>query len=549
MKRRYVEIFKCIIKSNGKVSYDSLSEYLLINERTIRYDIDNINEILKEKNYPLIEKIQKSQIFYYNLEMLSKIITEFINSIDIIEYKEELLLFKVLFLKRINSKDIEEEMGISKTSVKNVLKITKNKLELSNLKLNIEIHKGLILTGSEEDIREAQLKFILTYSKDKYIMKKIENYYSSFDKRKIEQFLNLVIDNTNKILSDEPYTNLYYYILIMLDRLKNNNKLLLVSNEIFFQNLKEYKIIRQSSNILEKEYNIKIDLKETIKLTDYFLGSHYFYSDNSSYEYWIEIDVVAVQIIKKFSETVGVNLSKDKVLLNGIINHLKPTIYRLKNKQVLENSILKDFLKYYNSIFIITKKSIEPLKNIVNLEVTNDEIAFLGVYFKAALDRVNKLENRKNNILLVCGSGYGTSKLLAQQISECFSVNIIEIIPFYKLKDYCLNNIDLIVGTVDMSKIELQKPTITINTLLIEEDLNLLENIGLNKRKHKLFLSDLLTVFKKNGSIKNEDTLIRDLTLLMNEILVNDIFKDELKLSDILEEIMLDIDSLNWVKE
>ncbi|MGL5278532.1 MAG: BglG family transcription antiterminator [Cetobacterium sp.] len=546
MTKRELEILKYITKYNGKISYKLLSEFLYINERSIRYDIDKINEILKSNNYPQIEKIEKGQIKYIDLDILNKVIDKFVKCIDITEYKDEILLFKILFFERINLKSIEDEFGISRTSVKNILKVVKEKLKVNELKLEIEVHKGLVLVGDEENIRKAQLKFILTYSKDIYFSNIIEQYYAGVDKRKIENFLNLIIDNTKYIISDEPYTNLYHYILIMIDRLKKERFILEVENQVFFQGLKEYKVINRFLDILEKEFQLEISLNEKVQLTDYFLGSHCYSAENSSYKFWIEIDIIAKKIIKIFSENMGVNLSRDKALLKGIINHLKPTIHRLKNRQVLENSILKDFLKLYKPIFVGTKKSIKPLKNFINLEITEDEIAFLAIHFKAALDRANKLENRKNNILVVCSSGYGTSKLLSQQINENFSVNIVEVIPFYRLKDYDICNVDLVVGTINMDEVELQKPCITINTILSKEDIILLENIGLNKRKNRIFLSDLLETFKKNGTIKNENSLINDLSLLMNEILINDIHEDEPKLSEMLEEIILDVECQNW---
>ena len=546
MTKRELEILKYIIKYNGKISYKLLSEFLCINERSIRYDIDKINEILESNNYPQIEKVEKGQVEYKNLDILPKVIDKFIRCIDLTEYKDEIILFKVLFLERINLKNIEDELGISRTSVKNILKVVKEKLKLNELKLDIEVQKGLILVGTEENIRKAQLKFILRYSKDIYFSNIIEKYYVEIDRKKIENFLNLVIDNTKHIISDEPYTNLYHYILIMIDRLKKGKSILEVENQVFFQGLKEYKVINKFLDILEKEYKIKIDLNEKVRLTDYFLGSHCYSAENSSYKFWIEIDIIAKNIIKIFSENMGVDLSKDRTLLKGIINHLKPTIHRLKNRQILENSILKDFLKLYKPIFIGTKKSIKPLKNFINLEITEDEIAFLAIHFKAALDRASKLENRKNNILVVCSSGYGTSKLLSQQINENFSVNIVEVIPFYRLKDYSLDSIDLVVGTINIDEVEIKKPCITINTILSKEDIALLENIGLSKRKNRVFLSDLLDTFKRNGTIKNEGLLIKDLSMMMNEILVNDIHEDEPKLSEMLEDIILDAECENW---
>lgn len=546
MTKRELEILKYLIKYNGKISYKLLSEFLYVNERSIRYDIDKINEVLNDSAYPQIKKIEKGQIEYMDLNILSTVIDKLIRCIDITEYKDEILLFKVLFLERINLKSIENEFGISRSSVKNILKVVREKLKLNKLKLEVEVQKGLVLVGDEENIRKAQLKFVVKYSKDIYFSNIIEEYYGEIDRKKIEIFLKLVIDNTKYIISDEPYINLYYYILVMIDRLKKSQSISENENQIFFQGLKEYRVINKFLNILEEEYQVEITLNEKVRLTDYFLGSHCYSSENSSYKFWIEIDIIAKKIIKIFSENMGVNLSKDKVLLKGIVNHLKPTIHRLKNRQVLENSILKDFLKLYRPIFIGTKKSIRPLKDFINLEITEDEIAFLAIHFKAALDRADKLENRKNSILIVCSSGYGTSKLLSQQINENFSVNIVEVIPFYKLKDYNLADIDLIVGTINIDEFEFQKPCITINPILSREDIGLLENIGLSKRKNKIFLSDILEIFRRSGVIKNENTLIKDLSSLMNEILINDIHENEPKLSEMIEEVLLDVECNSW---
>ena len=109
MTKRELEILKYLIKYNGKISYKLLSEFLYVNERSIRYDIDKINEVLNDSAYPQIKKIEKGQIEYMDLNILSTVIDKFIRYIDITEYKDEILLFKVLFLERINLKSIENE--------------------------------------------------------------------------------------------------------------------------------------------------------------------------------------------------------------------------------------------------------------------------------------------------------------------------------------------------------------------------------------------------------------------------------------------------------
>ncbi len=55
-----------------------------------------------------------------------------------------------------------------------------------------------------------------------------------------------------------------------------------------------------------------------------------------------------------------------------------------------------------------------------------------------------------------------------------------------------------------------------------------------------------MEIFKRNGVVKNENVLVKDLSVLMNEILINDIHSDELKLSDMLEDILLDVECEDW---
>lgn len=61
MNKRCLKILDYILKYKGEISYKTLSELLSINERTIRYDIDKINEILNKNNYPILKKQLKDK--------------------------------------------------------------------------------------------------------------------------------------------------------------------------------------------------------------------------------------------------------------------------------------------------------------------------------------------------------------------------------------------------------------------------------------------------------------------------------------------------------
>lgn len=555
MGKRFVEILKTLLVDDGITSYKALSEELCINERTIRYDIDKINDALEENNFPLIDKGLKGKVRFENLERLEEIIDFFLEKTSSSEFKDEIVMFKTLFLQRINLNSLCDELDISRSNVKIIVKNIRTILKKYDLKLEIETHKGLILIGKEEDIRLIQLKFLNDYSNfnsgseaDKlYIKNMIGEYYCDIDLKKVKAFLDKLIVETGRMISDEPYNSLINYICIMIDRIKKGRILEGLSNENFFMGIREYREIDRYIGMVERDFSLEVPETEKIKLTDYFLGSHSYCSESSFFNFWIEIDIIARRIIKNFSKNMETDLSKDKALLDGIVNHLKPTIHRLKNDISLDNSILKDFLNLYRPVFEATKNSLLPLEEFIDISVSDDEVAFLGIHFKAALDRNFKESKVKKDVLVVCGSGYGTSKLVAQQVKESFDVNIKNIIPYHRLETMDLEDVDVVITTLDIKDEGIEKPVVSINTFLGDDDFKKLEAAGLLKKRTKVYLSDLVEVYKKNGTIEDEKSFILDLKKLLGETLIDNIPVISPSLSELLRDnILLKAGRCSW---
>ena len=109
MTNRMLDILKILLENEGKSSYKYLSENLFINERSIRYDIEKINELLSESHFIEIEKKSKGELFYSNLNVLSDVISFFQKNIS----TDEIVLFKTLFQEKLNLKDLGEELDVS----------------------------------------------------------------------------------------------------------------------------------------------------------------------------------------------------------------------------------------------------------------------------------------------------------------------------------------------------------------------------------------------------------------------------------------------------
>ncbi len=326
----------------------------------------------------------------------------------------------------------------------------------------------------------------------------------------------------NKVISDEAYNIIAVYLIITVLRIKKEKFLEEIGNQNFLADTEEFRCINDFKDILEKEFEIKFCHNEILQITDYFLGSHTYNFEQSYYKNWIEIEILVKKFIATFNKNIHTDLSKDKILFKEIINHIKPTLY--------------------------TKKTIKDIENYLGVEFSDDEIAFLAIYFKGAIDRNKFKEKDLKRVLVVCAHGYGTSKLLVQQLNEIYTINVVQTIPRYMLeKTLEKERVDLIISTINIeNKIDI--PVVKVNSVLTQEDIAVIDKYELSRQKKRFFLSEILNIIERNCAVENKEELIEDLSGYFGNKLVDDTEQNDLRLSDILteENILLNQSAETW---
>ena len=539
-------ILKNLCENNGKGTIKELSKILKISERSIRYELEKINNYLLDNQLKPLTRTFGGNIGFddYKKYWENQESKKYINNLDIHE-RREYLYFMCIFYEKINLTKACQIFDISRTTIKNDIRSIKEELSNNNLELKTSQQKGLVLLGEEINIRKQRLKFLrkysnfIFYSKTEFKTKMeimIEEHIKDIDVAIIKNFINYVQKLLNKIISDEAYEIIAIYLIITIIRVKEGKALEKIINKQFLKKTIEYEAISKAKGILESLFDISLEENEILQITDYLLGSHTYNFDKSYYFNWVEIDILVKKFIDNFNKKVDVDISKDKLLLDGILNHIKPTIYRLQNKIKLENSILIEVLNSYPNIFYNTKDSLKDIETFLGMEFSNDETAFLAIYFKSAMDR-NRYKNKFfKKILVVCGHGYGTSTLLVQQLKEIYTIDIIKTIPRYLLeKTLQKEKIDLIISTVEIEN-NFSIPLIKVNSILTQEDINNLDRYSLSKQKKRYVLSELIELIERSCKIENKNRLITELNIFFEQKLVNDIEKREYNLSDFLTE-------------
>lgn len=506
VKKRYFEIINLVINSNDEITVKDISNLYNITERSIRYDIDELNVFFQEKNNKDIIEINNNRLKILYSENEIEDIVENIKEkeyflsenerVNILSY--EIFLSKNEFILQY----FTEKYNLSKTTVRYSLKELNKIISEYGLVIDMNNNRGYKIIGSEINIRKYIINILREYiknTKEKKIeydpLKKIiQKFYKKSRIEESKNTINKILDYTGKTISDEAFETLQLFLFISVIRNKNGHEIEEdVENEIFLSKTMEFSKIRE---ILEKIENIKE--KDVHYFVDFFLGS---YSYNLEYSYflnWILIESLIDQFIKLLSDKLKVNLTEDKILRKELLNHIKPAIYRMKNKFKLTESILSEVKKQYMELFIKTKSSLKIISDFIDLSFDEDEAAFITVMIQRAIMRNNPstLLKKDPNILIVCGLGYSSSRFLYENINNRFQVNIIDIIPFNQLENYnYLKKADIIISTLDFKLDGMD--VITVNAVMNEKDILKLKNYGLPEKKSKIKLSELLSIIKK----------------------------------------------------
>ena len=519
MTRDILNLIKNITQ-NKINTLEENSKIMDLSERSLRYKIDDCNYHLNILKLPELN-IKKGIItFSSTLDTVVEKINENIYLYSFSQDEREKIIINFYLFKKepTTIEDISIFLGVSAVTLKNDIKRIKKYLNTFMLNLSNENNKCLTITGDERNIRKLLLDILLknydiTFKNDEIIItktyyhgffipwKEMDNFFDKIITNKAYKLLKNILKENNKNISDEAFKVLFFYILILLNRYQNY-EITTIKNMNFLSNTPEYLAVKKF--LTDSEFSEG----ELLTLTEYFLGSNTFNFDHSFYGNWVQIETFIMQLIKEVSKFGYSGLDKDETLLEGLINHIKPAIYRAKTGIQLSSEIYNDFKESYPLILTQVEEAWKKC-DFQGLSMSNEEIAYIAMHFQLAIKRVKKRVFK--DILIVCGSGYSTSKFLAESIQEKFSVNIVDTIPYNMLETYKnVENIDLIITTITNLE-NTRLPVVTVSPILSKEDVRRLEALHLSQSKNKIKLSKLLELTKRNCTIHNEENFIKDI--------------------------------------
>ena len=492
-----------------------------------------------------------------NCEKLS--LNERINILKMILYFDE---------SGLKLSDIAETMKIPKMDVRKDLEVMSEEVKKDGIRLVYENYKGYRLTGNKGDLLVKRVGIIEDiirelketgdfFNREKSTTWHREEYFYGYIKYEnmeiTRKFLELIEKELSLKIDEGNYNRVFSYILMLInfDELYDNMEELLSRNFLF--HTPEYLAIECILGKLFRENDRKEKIKEAnlLLITDLIMGIGVNGLKNDTFYKWINEEAVVEKIIEKVSEMINLDLKEDRILITGLVDNLKSSIYRINNDIQIINSVFKDLILNRDKNIAIVKKAIEETEKEFKINFTEYEIASMAYQIKSSIKRTKRKNIKK--VLLICGLGYGSSKILEESLKENYELDIVDVIPYYLADDLipAYKEVDFILSTIEIHRqfeVSYGIPIIKINPVMQKEDFEKLAEYGIEKNKTSVSLKKLISIIENNTEIKDRQKLIDSLKNEFEDRIINDIQKTGYTLKKLLkkENVKFIDEAENW---
>ncbi|KGX91206.1 BglG family transcription antiterminator [Pontibacillus marinus] len=473
-----------------------MAKELDVSTRTVHRDLKSIESLLDEYNLQL-EKATEGQLEItgpFESKQAFKLELNQQTTLDYTPEERHVLILSTLLEAREPVKLIAlaSELGVTVATISHDL--DKIEEDLSDFQLTLVRKRGygVEIEGEESKIREAISYLIMRHMDEldffsllrQNIQEKPKNLVDSVSEQLlglvnkdklslIEQHVDELRNELTYRLADSAYIGLVVHLALALERIQQGETINMDQEQL--QKLRSAKEFSTAEKLIEKlsdTFELNIPEAETGYITMHLMGAKARYEkDTLLKDSSISIAFKTKQLIANVSKRINIDLHESERLLNDLVVHLKPSVYRLQQKMDIENTFTEQIEQDYPELFDHVEKALH--EEFTGFEFPKEETAFVVMHFASAL--INLEGGRGLNVLVVCSSGVGTAKILAAKLQRQFKqIETVEHRSLFDLEKLDTDSFDLIVSTIALTDFE---SYVHVSPVLPQKDIQKIEHI------------------------------------------------------------------------
>ncbi|WP_224599455.1 BglG family transcription antiterminator [Bacillus sp. RAR_GA_16] len=484
-------ILQLLLEGNDSYTVKGIAQELEVSERTVHRDLVGVEDILTQ--YDLTLKKKAGVGVQIDGEETSRAeLKSYLVDLTITEYtqqeRETLILCKLLeSADPIKLVVLANDLRVTVATISHDLDRAEEWLESMQLSLIRRRGYGVQVEGSEALKRHAMSSLLALEFNDsdfftllkRSIEKKTQgNVLESASERLLglvdrDKLLKVetIIDDINKdlpyMIADSAYIGLIVHLTLAVERIQKGEKIEIDEEYLrTLKNTKEFDFARIIATKLEKSFSVLIPEAEIGYITMHLRGAKLrntgdYYLEETNYPVLLKTK----ELIRYVDQHLNADLETNESLLEGLVTHLGPATHRVRQNMNIHNPLLTKIKADYADLFQLLE---EALKEIYpGVSIPEEEVGFLVLHFGSALE--GRYQHHEVNILAICSSGIGTSKMLATRLKqELPEIQTIKSASLFELQDEDPDGYDLIVSTIPLP--EYEGEYIKVNPFLTEEE-------------------------------------------------------------------------------
>lgn len=502
LSQRLIQLFTILLKEDKVVSVKKLADDVKVSKRTVQRELDNTEGFLRK--YGLSLNTKAGTGIWMEGERISKDrLLEELQSRETFDYIDKEKRRNGLILEILKDREPKKLyyyrniFGVSEATISNDMEAIEDWFEKFGLTLIRKQGYGVALEGSEKNYRLAIKSFIdenpdaadfrLAIGEKKwaalgeYYEKENKGIFQLIDYKVLKQVLLCLSSIRDKKLTrftSDSYYSLVLHITIAIMRIKSVEYIEEDSKTLEeFLYHEDYQLACIIAKSLENEFSITIPKGETAYILLHISGAKIqSTSFEEDYEKDADVREELLELINEITDIYDPNISydlkQDEEFVMGLLAHLKPTFFRLKNRLSITNPLLSQVVEAYPQIYANCEKVGKYIEKKYGYSIPEDEIGYLTMHFGAAAVRLadRKESLRKVNIGIICASGIGISRLMHSKLKNFLKKRVL--IYTYgqeNLTPGVIKNLDFIISNIKIE--EIAADIIKVSGLLNEAEL------------------------------------------------------------------------------
>lgn len=517
------------------LSAKEISQKLSVSDRTIRSDIQQLNELL----LPYQAKIHLTRGKGYQIHHKENLVNLYneasTNNQDhyaLLETTEDRLRQLLLIFFNTShylSLDVLcKKIFVGRTTLLGYIKQLRSILIAYDLKIEAKTNHGYKISGNEVNIRQCLSEQLIERNFNSYISEFSifeKQVFSNIDLEGIRAYLAVIFPPRKFKISDYNRKNFIIQIAIAIQRNQISKKIN-QANGFVFLDIDINHALTELFEWIEEHYLIVLDQNEQKWLNNHLAAE--FQLSSTSQKQRDHVDSLVQELLTDIKMSFNQNLMDDSTLRSDLIAHFNNYLPLRKLLKFKENPLLDTIKKNFPYAFDICFITISKNIHFDKYAFTEEDIGFIALHIAAALERKQDFHNKKK-VIIVCGQGVSTSRLIEAIIKKKFieEIEVVDILSFasYQLKD--ISQVDFIISTIPLKEERIpviQIDFLSINESLLEIERSLVKQSPPVNAKY-IFRPDLFHLSNKNS---DKDIIIEGCQKLEEKQIVNKRFIEKI---------------------